>query len=145
MPIILIITAGRINQFNCCSVNQSIRTTLPWRRNGHGGVSNHQTHHCLLNRLFRVQIKENIKAPRHWLLCGEFTGDRWIPGTKSQWRGKMFPFDDVIMNAPWYGFITWHMSAEMTKRCLHYLKFILPPHVCNMAWIKMTDTISRYL
>ena len=25
------------------------------------------------------QIKENIKAPRHWPLCGEFTGDRWIP------------------------------------------------------------------
>ena len=23
-----------------------------------------------------VQIKENIKAPRHWPLCGEFTGDR---------------------------------------------------------------------
>ena len=22
----------------------------------------------------QAQIKENIKAPRHWLLCGEFTG-----------------------------------------------------------------------
>ena len=29
-----------------------------------------------------MQIKENIKAPRHWLLCREFTGDRWIPRTK---------------------------------------------------------------
>ena len=27
----------------------------------------------------QVQIKENIKASRHWPLCGEFTGDRWIP------------------------------------------------------------------
>ena len=27
----------------------------------------------------RAHIKENIKAPRHWPLCGEFTGDRWIP------------------------------------------------------------------
>ena len=27
----------------------------------------------------RVQIKENIKIPRNWPLCGEFTGDRWIP------------------------------------------------------------------
>ena len=25
----------------------------------------------------RAQIKENIKAPRHWPLCGEYTGDRW--------------------------------------------------------------------
>ena len=29
----------------------------------------------------RMQIKENIKAPRHWPLCGEFTGDQWIPRT----------------------------------------------------------------
>ena len=28
--------------------------------------------------------KENIEAPRQWLLCGEFTGDRWIPRTKDQ-------------------------------------------------------------
>ena len=32
----------------------------------------------------RVQIKENSKAPRHWPLCGEFTGDRWILRTKGQ-------------------------------------------------------------
>ena len=32
----------------------------------------------------RVQIKENITAPRHWPLCGEFTGDRWIPRTNGQ-------------------------------------------------------------
>ena len=32
----------------------------------------------------KAQIKENSKAPRHWPLCGEFTGDRWIPRTKSQ-------------------------------------------------------------
>ena len=24
----------------------------------------------------QAQIKENIKAPRHWPLCGEFTGAR---------------------------------------------------------------------
>ena len=32
----------------------------------------------------RAQIKVNIKAPRHWPLCGEFTGDRWIPRTNGQ-------------------------------------------------------------
>ena len=32
----------------------------------------------------RAQIKENIKAPRHWPLCGE------IPRTNGQWRGKFF-------------------------------------------------------
>ena len=27
----------------------------------------------------QTPIKENIKAPRHWPLCGEVTGDQWIP------------------------------------------------------------------
>ena len=34
--------------------------------------------------IIQAQIKENIKAPRHWPLCGEFTGDRWIPRTNGQ-------------------------------------------------------------
>ena len=34
----------------------------------------------------QTQIKENIKALRHWPLCDEFTGDRyrWIPRTNGQ-------------------------------------------------------------
>ena len=32
----------------------------------------------------RAQIKVNINVPRHWPMCGEFTGDRWIPRTKGQ-------------------------------------------------------------
>ena len=35
-------------------------------------------------RFIQAQIKENTKAPRHWPLCGEFTGYRWIPRTKGQ-------------------------------------------------------------
>ena len=41
----------------------------------------------------QTQIKENIKAPRHWPLCGEFTGTP----PKGPVTRKMFPFDDVIM------------------------------------------------
>ena len=59
-------------------------STLQWRHNERHGVSNHQPHDCLLNRLFKVQIKENIKAPRHWPLWREFAGDLWIPRTKGQ-------------------------------------------------------------
>ena len=58
--------------------------SLQWRHNGRDSVSNHQPHDYLLNRLFKAQFKENIKAPRHWPLWGEFTGDRWIPLTKGQ-------------------------------------------------------------
>ena len=31
----------------------------------------------------RVQIKENIKAPRHWPLCGEFTGTGEFPAQRA--------------------------------------------------------------
>ena len=48
--------------------------------------------------LIRAQIKENIKAPRHWSFCGEFTGTGEIPAQKWPVTWKMFPFDDVIMN-----------------------------------------------
>ena len=63
---------------------QQFSIPLQWRHNGRNSVSNHQPRDCLLNRLIKAHIKENIKAPRHWPLYGEFTGDRWIPRTKGQ-------------------------------------------------------------
>ena len=52
----------------------------------------------LFTQLFiQAQIKENIKAPRHWIFLGEFTGHRWIPRTKGQWRGKCFH----LMTSSW--------------------------------------------
>ena len=68
---------------------QKIQTLLQWRHNGRDCVSYHQPYDCLLTQPFiQAQIKENIKAPRHWPLCGEFTGDRWIPRTNGQQWGK---------------------------------------------------------
>ena len=47
-----------------------------------------------VSRLFtqpfiQAQIKENTKAPRHWPLCGEFIGNRWMSHTNGQWRGNV--------------------------------------------------------
>ena len=33
--------------------------------------------------VYSAQIKENIKAPRHWPLCGEFTGTGEFPAQKA--------------------------------------------------------------
>ena len=44
--------------FNC---TEAITTSLQWRHNGRDGVSNHQPHHCLLNRLFRRRSKKTSK------------------------------------------------------------------------------------
>ena len=50
--------------------------SLQRRHNGRDSVSNQP--------FIETQIKENIKAPRHWPLWREFTGDRWIPRTNGQ-------------------------------------------------------------
>ena len=60
----------------------------------------------------QMQIKENIKAPRHWPLYGEFTGDRWIPRTKRPVTRKMFPFDDVIMRFCFTMYMT-HITSSL--------------------------------
>ena len=49
----------------------------------------------------RAQIKENFKVPRHWPLCGEYTGTGEFPHKRPVTR-KMFPFDDVIMSTHLY-------------------------------------------
>ena len=65
----------------------------------------------------QAQIKENIKAPCHWPLCGEFTVDRWIPRTNGPVMRKMFPFDDVIMETFYNQLIFSRLRAD---KALHY-------------------------
>ena len=101
--------------------------TLRWRHNGRDRVSNHQPRRSLLNR-FKAQIKENIKIPRHWPLCGEFTGGRWIPRTNGQWRGNVS--------------IWWRHHELNTKDWSTWWYF---PSVCVQSrfikWIKATEGI----
>ena len=69
---------------------------LKWRHNESHGVSNHQPHDCLLNRLFRRRSNKT-SILRVTGLCGgnsPVTGE--FPAQKAS-DGKMFPFDDVIM------------------------------------------------
>ena len=70
-------------------------TASQWRHNGCDDVSNHQHHHCLLNRLFRRRSKKTSKL-RVTSLCA---GNSPVTGEfPAQWPAtrKMFSFDDVI-------------------------------------------------
>ena len=70
--------------------------SLQWRYNGRDGVSSHQPHDCLLNRLFKAQIKEISKLRVTVLYEGnspvtdEFSAQR-VSNT------EIFPSDDAIM------------------------------------------------
>ena len=70
--------------------------SLQWRHNEPDSVSNHQSHDCLLNRLFRRRPKKTPKLHVTRLCEGNspMTGEFPHKGPVTR---KMFPFDDVIM------------------------------------------------
>ena len=51
-------------------------SALRWHRNGHGGVSNHQPRHCLLNHLFGCRSKKTSKLR----VTGLCAGNSLVPG-----------------------------------------------------------------
>ena len=67
-----------------------------WRHNDHDGVSNHQPHSCLLNRLFRRRSKKTSKLHVTGFCVGNSPGPVNSPHKRPVTR-KMFPFDDVIV------------------------------------------------
>ena len=52
---------------------------LRWRHNDHDGVSNHQPHGCLLNRLFRRKSKKTSKPRVTGLCAGNSPGTGEFP------------------------------------------------------------------
>ena len=70
--------------------------TLHWRHSDHDGVSNHQSHGCLLERLFRRRSKKTSKLRVTGFCAGNSPGPVISPH-KGPVTRKMFPFDDVIM------------------------------------------------
>ena len=52
---------------------------LQWRHNGLDGVSNHQPHHCLLNRLFGRRSKKTSKLRVTGLCVGNSPGTGEFP------------------------------------------------------------------
>ena len=62
---------------------------LHWRHNDHDGVSNHQPHGCLLNRLLRRRSKKTPKLRDTGLCAGNSPWPVNSP-LKGQLRGKCF-------------------------------------------------------
>ena len=71
-------------------------TALLWSHDGRDGVSNHQPHGCLFNRLFKRRSKKTSKLRATGLCAGNSPGTGEFPAQRAVTR-KTFPFDDVIM------------------------------------------------
>ena len=82
-----VVFTWNVSYISLLSCALSAMTKLRWRHNERDGVSIHQPQRLFTQPFIQAQIKENIKVPRHWPFCVEFTGHRWIPHTKGQQRG----------------------------------------------------------
>ena len=103
------------------------RKPLQWRHNEHDGVSNHQHHGWLLNRLYKCRSKKTWKLRVIGLCAGNSPRNGEFPCTKGQQRGKCFH----LMTSSWMTIIGWW------KRNFDVSKYVQSKHdnmVQIMAW-----------
>ena len=61
----------------------------------------------------RAHIKENIKTPRHWPLCGEFTDEWWIPHTRASNAENVSIWWSAIQLSKYQRTIAFHRSPDL--------------------------------
>ena len=91
-------------------------TPLQWCHNGHGGVSNHHPHDCLLNIYLGTDQRKHqsstslafVRGIHQWPVNSPHKGPVTL---------KMFPFDDVIM--PCYNNRTYFCLGKHNKQCAY--------------------------
>ena len=133
-----------------------LNTTEPlrWRHNGHNSVSNHQPHHCLLNRLFRRRSKKISKLRVTGLCVGNSPGTGEFPAqmtsyaesvsiwwrhhdTTYSWRNTSRP--NAVSVISWQILPVWssqqlawtiyYFNSEHQRR--HFKNYILE-YICNI-------------
>ena len=79
--------------------------SLRWRHNDHAGVSNHQPHDCLLNRLFRRKSKKTSKLRVTGVCAGNSPGTGEFPAQMASyaenvsiwWRHHVMSVTGIII------------------------------------------------
>ena len=102
---------------------------LRWCHNGRDRISNHQPHHCLLNRLFRRRSKKTLKLRVTGICVGSSPGPVNSP---HKWpvTWNMFPFEDVIMD------VVYAIDIYEWKRELNH--FMLISIACVLLYISVS-------
>ena len=124
--------------------NSMAGMALHWRHNDHGGVSNHQPHGCLFNRLFWRRSKKTSKLRVTGLCVGNLPGLVNSPH-KGPVTRKMFPFDWTY----WPRFLLllriWLVSDEFINVIIQGFSLILETFrlavsLCFHRWYCIWDT-----
>ena len=111
-------------------IDINVMMTCRWH---HNGVS------IVWSTFIQAKIKENIKAPHHWSLWGEFTYDQWISPHEGPGTRKMFPFDDIVIKCLveiwsrliWY----WPVDFNTIIGCLDVLVLISDHQTTMLTWL----------
>ena len=118
--------------------------SLRWRHNEHDGVSNHQPHGCLLNRLFRRRSKKTSKLLVTGLVWWIHRG---IPRTKGQLRGKRSHL--MTSSCQWLRALdqrgdgtTLYWSWPLgLKPLAHTITIVINPSVYKLAWLSIKSVL----
>ena len=126
---------------------RQIVMTLQWRHNGRDGVSNHQHHDCLLNRLFRRRSKKTSKL----LVTGLYAGKS--PGTGEFPAQMASNADDVIMNEIIYGLscitsfwpIVKRFTNDFNSWLCHSWKWLANHLICDQKALFTVNHVLFYV
>ena len=125
--------------------------TLRWRHNGCDSVSNHQPHHCLLNRLFRRRSKKTLKLRVTGLCVGNSPETSEFPAQMASnaenvsiwWRHHellvWFYEYQYIREATHYGLPMWQIWNDLTQP----ISFVPSFSQCFQYYILATYWKSR--
>ena len=102
---------------------------LQWCHNDQDGVSNHQPHSCLLDRLFRRRSKKTSQLRVAGLCEGNSPVNSPHKGPVTR---KMFPFNDVIMAHKGIDVIT-HPCPTLNQTLCTYRYDV--PWSWNIKWV----------
>ena len=103
---------------------RSKHTTLRWRPNERDGVSNHQPHDCLLNRLFRPRSKKTSKLRVAGLCVGISPGAGEFPAQMASkaknvsiwWRHHGYLQCWLLLTKQWSRLTKWNFPCRLGKQ-----------------------------
>ena len=121
-------------------------STLQWRHNGRGSVSNHQPHDCLLNRWFRRRSKKTSKLR----VTGICAGNSPVTGEFPTQRASNT--ENVSIWWRHHGVMSW--AQKLAGVCLRHVvifDFLYrtvqwrdPSVPCTLIWYPFTWDTNRY-
>ena len=112
-------------------INEYIHVPLRWRHNDHTGVSNHQPHGCLLNRLFRRKSKKTSKLRVTGLCVGNSPGTGEFPAQMASYAENVSIWwrhhDTTGCN--YLSMCNCKTAAEWNIRCVRTYGWVITSHL----------------